>query len=107
MSSTALIIDGVAVLAMIGVSLYGRASLPPGAQIPVHFGPGGYNRWVSKNAGLTLWPAIGVLVYVILIVTSRDAGTHGSPTIGLTIALCVILVTQIGALAVALRRSRG
>jgi uncharacterized membrane protein len=106
MSSTTLIIDGALLLAMIGVSFYGLASLPPGAQVPVHFGPGGYNRWVSKSTGLTMWPATGVLVYVILIVTSRDPGTHGSPATGLTIALVVILVTQIGALAVALGRNR-
>jgi hypothetical protein len=105
MSSTTLIIDGAALLAMIGVSLYGRVSLPAGAQMPVHFGPGGYNRWVSKGVGLTLWPAIGVLIYVIMIATSRGPGTHGSPATGLTIVLGVILVTQIGALAVALRRS--
>jgi hypothetical protein len=106
MSSTTLIIDGALLLAMIGVSLYGLARLPPGAQVPVHFGPGGYNRWVSKNAGLALWPAVGVLIYVILMVTSRKPQTHGGPTTALTIVLGVILVTEIGALAVALGRSR-
>jgi hypothetical protein len=100
------LIDGGLLLAMIGVSLYGKVALPSGAQIPVHFGPGGYNRWVSKNVGLTMWPALGVLVYVILIVTSHDPGTHGSPTTGLTIALSIMLVTQVGALAVALSRGR-
>ena len=53
MSLTALIIGGALLLAMICVSLYGAAALPPGAQLPVHFGPGGYNRWVAKNTGLS------------------------------------------------------
>jgi len=102
------LIDGVLLLAMIGVSLYGVTALPPGARMPMHFGTGGYNRWVSRNVGLTMWPAGGVVIYVILIVTSRDHGTHSGsgPVVGLTVALGVILVTEIGAVAVALSRGR-
>jgi len=43
MSDTALIIGGALLLAMNCVSLYGAVALPPGAQLPVHFGPAGYN----------------------------------------------------------------
>lgn len=108
MSPISLIIGGVLLLAMIGASLYGTVTLPAGAQMPVHFGPTGYNRWVSKNVGLTIWPALGVLVYVILIVTNRTHQAHGGPgpAVGLSIALGVMLVTEVGALAVALSRSR-
>jgi hypothetical protein len=108
MSLTALIIGGALLLAMISVSLYGAAALPPGAQVPVHFGPGGYNRWVPKNTGLVLHPAFGAVVYAIVVVTVRDHQTHGGlgPAAGLSIALGVILITQIGALTVALGRSR-
>ena len=106
MSPVTLIIDGALLLAIIGVSLYGAATLPPGAQVPVHFGPAGYNRWLPKKAGLALWPALGAVVYAIIVATAGDKGTHGSPATGLTIALAVIMATQIGALAVALTRSR-
>jgi hypothetical protein len=108
MSLTALIIDGVLVLAMIGVSLYGAAVLPPGARMPVHFGPVGYNQWVPRSVGLIMWPAGGVIVSVIIAVTVRHHQTHGDlgPVVGLSIALGIILVTQIGALAVALGRIR-
>jgi len=108
MSLTTLTVDGALLLAMIGVSLYGMAALPSDAQIPVHFGPTGYNRWVSKNAGLVMWPGLGVLVFVVLIVATRGQRANGGtgPTIGLTVALAVMLVTHIGALAVALARSR-
>ncbi|HXW44365.1 MAG TPA: hypothetical protein VEL03_06245 [Streptosporangiaceae bacterium] len=105
MSPTTLITGGALVLAIICVSLYGAATLPPGAQVPVHFGLGGYNRWLPKNLGLALWPALGVVVYVIILVTGHDKGVHGSPTVGLSIALAVMLVTQIGALTLARRRS--
>jgi hypothetical protein len=43
---------------------------------------------------------------VIVLATAHDKGIHGSPATGITVALCVILATQIGALAVALICSR-
>jgi hypothetical protein len=108
MSLITLIIGGVGLLAMICISLYGAATLPAGAQLPVHFGPAGYNRWVSKNTGLVMWPAAGVVVFTIIVVTVRNHQTHGGPgaSVGLFIALGVMLVTQIGALTVALGRNR-
>lgn len=109
MPAATLIIDGVLLLGMIGVSLYGAARLPDGAQVPIHFGPGSYNNWVSKNIGLVLWPAAGMVVYVILIITHRSgqaSGRSGSGlAVGLTVALVVMLVTQVGALRVAFSRS--
>lgn len=108
MSLTTLIIGGALLLAMICVSLYGAAALPPGAQLPVHFGPGGYNRWVPKSTGLVLWPALGVVAYVIIVVNVHNHSTHGGlgPAAGLSIALGVMLITQVGALTVALTRNR-
>jgi len=108
MSPTALIIGGALLLAMICVSLYGAVTLPPGAQLPLHFGPAGYNRWVAKNTGLILWPALGVVVYAIIVGTVREHATHGGPgpAAGLSIALGLMLIAQIGALTVALTRSR-
>ena len=108
MSLSTLIIGGALLLAMISVSLYGAVTLPPGAQLPLHFGPAGYNRWVPKNTGLVLWPAIGAVIYAIIVVTVKDHQTHGGPgpSVGLSIALGVILVTQVGALAVARSRNR-
>jgi hypothetical protein len=106
MSPITLIIGGALLLAIIGVALYGAATLPPEAQVPVHFGPGGYNRWLPKKTGLALWPGLAAVVYVIVVATAGDKGIHGSPATGLTIALGVIMATQIGALAVAFSRSR-
>jgi|SRR5580658_4085735 hypothetical protein len=106
MSSTVLIIGGVLLLAIIGVSLYGAATLPSGAQVPIHFGPAGYNRWLPKKTGLAIWPALGVIAYVIVLATDHDKAVHGSPATGITVALCVILAAQIGALVVALNRGR-
>jgi hypothetical protein len=107
MSPAGLVIGGVLLLVIVGVSLYGAVTLPPGAQVPVHFARGGYNRWLPKKAGLAIWPGIGAVAYGIILVTGHDKGIHGSPDVGLTIALGVILATQIGALVVALSRGRG
>ncbi len=108
MSFPALIIGGALLLAMICVSLYGAVILPAGAQMPVHFGPAGYNRWVSRNTGLVLHPAAGAVIFAIIVVTVRDHQTHGGPgpAVGLSVALGVVLAAQIGAVAVARARSR-
>jgi hypothetical protein len=106
MSITLLVIDSLLLLGMIGVSLYGASALPPGARVPIHFGLGAFNNWVPKSVGLVLWPAGGAVVYVILALNARSqqaSGGSGLPT-GLTIALVVMLATQIGALKVALSR---
>jgi hypothetical protein len=39
------------------------------------------------------------VVYVIILVAGHSQQVHGSPAVGLGIALGVMLVTQIGALA--------
>jgi hypothetical protein len=107
MNLTILIIDGLLLLGMVGVSLYGVSALPPRAQVPIHFGPASYNNWVPKNVGLIMWPAGGAAVYVILVVTARSEQTSGrgsGAAIGLTVALVVALITQVGALRVALNR---
>jgi hypothetical protein len=107
MNLTALIIGGALELAIICVSLYGATALPAGARVPIHFGPGGYNQWLPKNAGLALWPALGAVVFVIIVVATDNHQTHGGtgPAVGLSIALGVMLVTQIGALTVARSQS--
>ena len=107
MNLTILIIDSLLLLGMVGVSLYGVSALPPGAQVPIHFGPASYNNWVPKNVGLIMWPAAGAVVYVVLVVTARRGQTTGGGSgaaIGLTVALVVALITQVGALRVAHNR---
>jgi hypothetical protein len=108
--TAALVIGGVILLAMIGVSWYGAVTLPAGARVPIHFGIS-YNNFVPKRVGLVLHPALGALVFVIIGIVSHGksaAGTssHGAPTLViLPIIMGVLLVVQIGAIRVARRRS--
>jgi len=106
MTLTTLIIDSILLLAIVCVSLYGTTVLPPEAEVPVHFGPDGYNRWVRRNTGLFMWPAIAAVVYAILGITVRAQQADGGsgPPIGLSIALGVMLINQIGALRAAINR---
>jgi hypothetical protein len=94
-----LIADSVLLFIMVCVSVYGATVLPSGSRIPVHFGPAGYNQWVPRNVGLVMWPGIGMVILVTLLVTG-----HSHPVVGLTIAFVVMLVAQVGALTVAIRR---
>jgi hypothetical protein len=106
MSVVLLVIDGVLLLGIVGVSLYGSAHLPAGARLPLHFGPAGYTNWQPKNVALVLWPAIAVGVCVITIVTRH--GRHNGPLtfpVVLTIILALVLLSYLGALRAALSRS--
>jgi hypothetical protein len=94
-----LIVDSVLLFIMVCVSVYGATALPPGSRIPVHFGPTGYNQWVPRNVGLIIWPGIGIVILAGLLVTG-----HSHIVIGLTIAFVVMLVAQVGALTVAIKR---
>ena len=110
MNLTMLIIDSLLLLGIVGVSLYGASALPPGAKVPIHFGPASYNNWVPKNVGLIMWPAGAAVLYVVLVITARNeqaAGGKGGAAIGLAAALVVVLITQAGALRVARNRGSG
>jgi hypothetical protein len=100
-----LAISGVLVLVMIGVSLYGARHLPPDVRIPIHFGLGAYNNFVSRNLGLVMWPAAGVLILGIFAGVQAGAvkpnhGGGAAPVL-IPIALAVVLFTQVGAIRTA------
>ncbi len=98
-----LVIGGVVLLAMIGVSWYGWVTLPADARVPVHFGAG-YNNFVPKRLGLIVHPAVGALVYVITgVVTHHSA--KGPPVFILPGVMCLLLIVQVGAIRVARGRS--
>jgi hypothetical protein len=99
---------GAALLAaMLCVSWYGWVTLPADARVPIHFGPGAYNNFVSKRVGLLLHPAIAVIIFVVLIALPKAGGTRsgsGPGPVFLPIVMVVLLVVQGGAIWVARRR---
>lgn len=105
----ALIIGGVALLGMIGVSWYGWLTLPADARVPIHFGVATYNNFVPKRVGLALHPAAGALVYVLLAVAGYAAAHPGRPSspveVILPIIMCLLLFVQVGAIRIARQRA--
>jgi hypothetical protein len=99
-----LVIGGVVLLAMIGVSCYGWVTLPADARVPVHFGAG-YNNFVPKGLGLVMHPVAGVVVYVISIATTHNPAKASSAVYIFPIVMCGLLIVQVGAIKVARSRS--
>ncbi len=98
-----LVIGGVLLLAMIGVSWYGWVTLPADALVPVHFGAS-YNNFVSKRLGLIIHPAAGVVVYVISALATHHS-SKSSPAFIAPLVMCVLLAVQVGAIKVARTKS--
>jgi hypothetical protein len=98
-----LVIGGVALLAMIGVSWNGWMTLPADARVPIHFGTG-YNNFVSKRLGLVVHPAAGTVVYVLFAVTTHHSAKAPAVFI-FPLVMCVLVIVQVGAIKVARRRS--
>ena len=99
-----LVIGGVVLLAMIGVSWYGWVTLPADARVPIHFGAG-YNNFVPKTFGLIMHPVAGAVVFVISIVTTHNPAKAASAEYIFPILMCVVLIVQVGAIKVARSRS--
>jgi hypothetical protein len=99
-----LVIGGVVLLAMIGVSIYGWVTLPADARVPVHFGAG-YNNFRSKNLGLVIHPVAAAVVYVISVVTTHNPGKAAAAAYIFPVIMCVLLIVQVGAIKVARSRS--
>lgn len=101
-------IGGAELLLMILVSMYGAVRLPPGARIPLHWG-GTYGNFTSKRAGLVVWPAVGAGIFVMLTLVSglRSHGRSAGSALEfvMPIVMCVLLVSQAGAIMTARRRS--
>lgn len=103
-----IVIGGVIWLAMVSASYYGWITLPADARVPVHFGVAAYNNFVPKRVGLLLHPAVGALVYVIILVATSARATRGPRMpveVILPLAMCLLLVVQAGAIRMARRRS--
>jgi hypothetical protein len=111
-----LVIGGVVLAAMIAIAAYGWTTLPADARVPVHHGVTSYNNYVSKTAGLILWPAAGALIcaiYIILFAVVAHAAKPGhragaeAPIIILPLVLVLLAAFQWGAIRVARRNAAG
>ena len=102
-----IIAASVLLVAVVSLSLYGASILPEDAELPMHYGLGGYTNWRHRTAVLWTWPAVSAVLYVLAVAVSQNGpGGAGVPLpLGMTIAIAVLLLNQVGALRAALRRS--
>jgi hypothetical protein len=69
---------------------------------------GTWTKHVPKRVGLLIHPALGALVYVIILVANSAHATHGlrlTAEVILPLVMCLLLVGQAGAIRLARRRS--
>lgn len=110
MATVAMVVCGLLVGVMIGISVFGARVLPRDARMPLHYGLGSYNNFASKTAGLIMWPAAGVVVYAIFIAIQTNAlkpnhGSSGSAVYILPVVLVLLVIAQVGAIKVAMGTS--
>lgn len=102
-----LVISAVILLAMVAVSAYGAVALPQDARVPVHWLTS-YGNYVSKRAGLTVWPMVGAVFEGFLLAVYSDLHLRDrlGGLVALTVSMCVVLAFQVGAVVHAQRRTR-
>lgn len=105
MNVAALAVGAIVLLAMIAMSVWETVTLPPGAQVPVHHGIGGYGNWQPKVFALITYPVVGALILTIVIVASQSARSSGktAPAVIAPVVLLVIAAGQYGAIRAAIR----
>ena len=107
----------VLVALMVAIYRYGDRVIPADALVPVHAGPGGWDRWRPKKSGLRTWPIGGAVVSAILVAAvcvveyaGNSGGQHrGTAAAGITmgawvLVLIILPLFQYRAIRAALRR---
>ena len=116
MAVVSLAISGVLLAAMICIAVYGSVTLPADARVPIHYGIGSFNNFVSKTVGLIMWPLGGAVVFGVLVaayegvIKSNHPGQSGHtsvPLIILPIVLAIVCFSEYGAISVARKNTAG
>jgi hypothetical protein len=88
------VVSSLLLLWMLAAARRAWRALPPGAQVPVRRGLGGWNQWRPKESALRLWPAAGVVIWLanVAIVVSVVTGGASARSTGDTAALPGVLL---------------
>jgi hypothetical protein len=98
------VVDLVLVLAMVSASAVGALALPPNGMLPMDVGAGSGLSWMPKTVALVLWPALGVVSYLVIRLSDAFGQMGPKSQVGLTIALALMLMAQTGSILVAVNR---
>lgn len=106
------VVNGLLLLWMLALTRHAWRTLPPGAQVPVHGGPGGWDKWRPKESALLIWPVIAGLIWLVnlgmMIYTVTDAAARSADGASATLAvlilpMIILLVSERLALKAAVR----
>ena len=97
------VVGGLLLIWMLVLTRRAWRTLPPGAQIPVHGGLGGWDKWRPKESALLVWPVVGGLIWLaeagtaILLAANAAARSNGGLAalpVTLTLPMIILLVTE-------------
>jgi hypothetical protein len=107
----AVVIGGVFLACMAGVTGYAVRALPAGALVPLNAGVPEHSVWLSRLAGLSAWAGIGAVAYAAgTVLTVSAVADNWAPAVRAVLLPCVMLVVlaaQVGAVICARRRCAG
>lgn len=96
--------DPLLVLAMVAMSAFAALVLPPNGMVPVNVGAGFGLTWIHKVIPLVMWPAVGVVSYLVTLLSVAAGRLSVRSQVGLTIALGLMLLTETGSVFIAINR---
>jgi len=97
------VVGGLLLVWMLVLTRRAWRTLPPGAQVPVHGGLGGWDKWRPKESALLVWPVVGGLIWLaeagtaILLAAAAAARSNGGLAalpVTLTLPMIILLVTE-------------
>jgi hypothetical protein len=96
------VVSSLLLLWMLAATRRAWRALPPGAQVPVRRGLGGWKRWQPKESALRLWLAAGAVIWLanIAVVVAVVTGGASARSTGDTAALPGVLLLPMIALLV-------
>jgi hypothetical protein len=97
------VVSGLLLVWMLVLARHAWRTLPPGAQVPVHGGPHGWDQWGPKEMALRLWAGIGaaiwvvnlgIMIYAVTDATARSRGASTALQIVLVIPMLVLAISE-------------
>jgi hypothetical protein len=110
------VVSGLLLVWILVLARHAWRTLPPGAQVPVHGGLAGWNRWRPKESALLLWPVIagfiwlmnlGVMVYTVTDAAAKAKDSAATVSVLLILPMLILLISEHLALRAAGRRALG
>jgi hypothetical protein len=108
------VVSGLLLLWIVVLTRHAWQTLPAGARVPVHGGPGGWDNWWPKERALLVWPVIagliwlanlGIMIYAVVAAASmsKDGAALAVVPVLLILPMVILLVSEHFALKAAAR----